>query len=329
MHTEAVARWINEREAIRMRKEIIFDYQQTGRWLLSERGHQVWGADDPDVFQLDNLTADPWLSYYRFCNVRREDDRVTRWIRQHIIEPYADHEHLWAMLAIARTINWPPTLEYLMSRSEGRKLSCWPNHPYFNSEDLGIALDGWKSAGNKVYTGAYMIRAESDRRAEWYSWSKQRYVAEIVIGKLWEDRGDWKYIAKTRRQTSAEVWDYFQGYTGWGPFMAYQVVVDLQHTRYLRDAPDVQTWAAAGPGTLRGLLRWRDGSIDGKLSQTHALELLLKLREELNQPGVIWEWLQPLDLSDVCNICCEFDKYERVRLNQGKPRSKYRPETEF
>jgi hypothetical protein len=73
--------WVREREEIRLRKA---------------GGHpsELW-------------TSDSILSTYRFCNVRREDDRVTGWVRDYIRDPYADHPHLWLMLCIARQINWP------------------------------------------------------------------------------------------------------------------------------------------------------------------------------------------------------------------------------
>jgi hypothetical protein len=76
--------WVREREEIRKRKEMGLD---PSSW-----------------------TVDPILSTYRFCNVRREDDRGTVWIRKHIREPFAGHPHLWFMLCIARQINWPETL---------------------------------------------------------------------------------------------------------------------------------------------------------------------------------------------------------------------------
>lgn len=320
MYTLEVARWINEREAIRMRKAVLEDYAETGEFQLSEAGREVWVDDDPDVWQLSCLTNDPILNSYRFCNVRREDDRVTRWIRENILVPYADHEFLPIMICIARTINWPPTLQRLIESPDG-----WPADSRFSPERMSEVLMDWQAQGQKVYTGAYMIRAESDKRKEWYSWPKQRYISEIVIGALWKNRYDWQHLDPDGTQQSAGVWEYLQMFTGWGPFMAYQAVVDMQHTYLLRDAEDNQTWAAAGPGTKRGLNRWRGVPAKAPLNQAQALENLLELRTQLNKPGTIWPWLQPIDLSDVCNVCCEFDKMERVRLGEGKPRSKYVP----
>ena len=33
----------------------------------------------------------------------------------------------------------------------------------------------------------------------------------------------------------------------------------------------------------------------------------------------------PLEMRDIEHCLCEFDKYERVRLGQGRPRAKYKP----
>src|SRR5437868_3600415 len=79
--------WVEERERIRVRKES--------------------GAPPP-------WTDDAILATYRFCNVRRENDRVTVWVRENIRERFAEHPYLWLMLCIARQINWPDTLADLI-----------------------------------------------------------------------------------------------------------------------------------------------------------------------------------------------------------------------
>lgn len=286
-------------------------------------------------------TADPVLRDGRFCNIFRELDTVTIWIDQNIRQPYADHPHLWFMLAIARYINWPDTLRYLMDEAEP---GTWPDGEDFEPAKLTKALEDYAAAGNKVYTGAYMIRAESDPSKEWYSWTKHRYIAEIVLGRLWEDREEWQRMLETtpgvlrsfnRLET---VWEKFQQprYIGWGPFMAYEVVTDLRHTRYLRNAPDIYTWANAGPGAIRGLNRLygRDLAAKPRPEQTNAemIELMQELNaldargfnETFGPPQLGSPHVGPrFEARDIEHTLCEFDKYERVRLNEGKMRSKY------
>ena len=62
------------------------------------------------------LTADPILSKYKFTNIRRKDDRVSKWIIKNIIEVECEQD-LWFSLLIARLINWPPTLKYLIDEN--------------------------------------------------------------------------------------------------------------------------------------------------------------------------------------------------------------------
>lgn len=336
MDIRPLADWVNERHAIYLRKELKAGRRSPEGLGIPEglRDEFAWAAKRPEIA----LTRDPILAQYRFCNVFRELDRVTQWIRYNIRRRFADHPDLWFMLAIARTINWPDTLQYLMNRAEVKcDFNAWPPEGpalanfAFTPEALGDALDHWSALGHKVYTGAYMIRAESNPKAEWYSWTKQQYIARIVLGRLWEDREEWKRLLSPAPASSdpepsmQSVWNKFQQprYIGWGPFMAYQVVVDLRHTRYLRDAHDIQEWAALGPGSRRGLNRLAGRPVDYSLSQEEGLiemQALHRSQHEWRAP-----WVPPIDLSDIQNCLCEVDKYLRVKSGEGKPRAKYIP----
>ncbi len=330
--------WMAEREAIRLRKGVLertqrINQQGGGLMVRSTAEDEAWGekpAMQHPSWTLDRLTDDPILQQYRFCNVRREDDRVTRWIHEHIRVPFAEHEHLWFMLAVARTINWPPTLADLIHNHEdGATAAARPSDAGFEPRHMTSVLQARKDAGMKVYTGAYMIRAESDPRQPWYGWSKQRYIAEEVLGRLWQMRGNWEAMLRAG-PTMQDVWTYFQDpyYIGWGPFMAYQVVVDLRHTRYLRDAPDINTWAALGPGSRRGLNRLGGWAVDAPLSQAHGLEQMLEVRAETlaaEAAGHLAPWLTTPELSDIQNCLCEYDNYSRVKNGEGRPRALYVP----
>ena len=266
-------------------------------------------------------TADPILHHGRFCNVFREDDRVTIWIEENIRKPYANHPNLWFMLCIARYINWPPTLQFLINQQR------WPDNPDFHPINITFGLEELAKTGTKVYTGAYMIRAESNEKAEWYKWTKHKYIAEIVLGRLWEDKEDWQRVVESK-PTLEEVWLKFQAprYIGWGPFMAYEVVTDLRHTRYLNGARDIMTWANAGPGAIRGLNKMYGRELSAKPKPSQTNQEMYIIQEEMNAHPELWpeDWSQ-LEMRDVEHNLCEFSKYERVRLGEGHMRSNYQP----
>lgn len=298
-------------------------------------------------------TEDPILRDGRFCNIFRELDKVTIWIDENIRKPYRDHEYLWFMLCIARYINWPPTLAALIqSANPPTRIPCWPSSPGFDlgekyiattpcgfdSSDLTWALHQCAKNTPKVYTGAYMIRAESNPNVPWFSWSKHKYIAEIVLGRLWEDREEWTAMLEDQVEggmSLEDCWALFQNkrYIGWGPFMAYEVVTDLRHTRYLNKAPDIYTWANAGPGAIRGLNRLYGRPLNRKPMSRDTNAAMFRLMEDLNCyeggnfPEVFGPWNgRPwrFEMRDIEHTLCEFDKYERVRLGQGRMRSKYK-----
>src|SRR4051794_11546712 len=106
---DALRHWVRERETTRIRK----------------------GAGEPPPW-----TSDAIIAKYRFCNVRREDDRVTVWIRKNIRERYANDPNLWFMLAIGRWINWPDTLAELQAAGFG----AWPDDVRFSLERFAEIL---------------------------------------------------------------------------------------------------------------------------------------------------------------------------------------------
>src|ERR1700751_77033 len=47
-------------------------------------------------------TDDPMLRDYYFCNLHREDDKVTRWLASNWPHPHADDPDLWFALTVFR-----------------------------------------------------------------------------------------------------------------------------------------------------------------------------------------------------------------------------------
>jgi alpha-glutamyl/putrescinyl thymine pyrophosphorylase clade 1 len=276
-------RWMRERETVHLRKE---------------RG-------DPPPW-----SSDPVIAEGRFCNVRREDDKVTIWIRQHIRESYADHPYLWMMLGIGRWINWPPTLQELIDRG------AWPLDDSFDPRSITTVLNDREARGEKVFTGAYTINAPQKKGAR-----KNAHVAEVVLGDgLWRRREDFAHWFGRSTCTLQGTYERLKRAKFWGHFVSYQVTVDLRFTPLLSGAEDVSTWAAAGPGTIRGLNRMHGRPVKYKLSQDQALSELRALYKVAQAETGI-----RIDFSDIANICCETDKWLRVKLGEGKMRAKYTP----
>lgn len=272
--------------------------------------------------------SDDWvLNKYRFCNIFRELDTVTIWIRKNIREPFAQHPHLWFMLAIARYINRPETLAELIATP-----GAWPSHPDFTPAAMTQVLVSRAERGLPVYTGAYMIRAESCPDREWYSWSKHRYICEIVLGRLWEERAQIEATLAADGVSLQSVWSLVVDnayFIGWGGFMTYEWVTDLRHTRYLSHAADIVTWANAGPGAIRGLNRVFERDLKQGLRPSESCREMKLLMDWLNDPrNNLWpiEFAR-LEMRDIEHSLCEFDKYQRVLSGEGRPRSCYDPMT--
>lgn len=268
-----VAYWMEEREKIRLAKE----------------------AGEPAPW-----TFDPILAAFRFCNVRREDDRVTRWIKQNWRDPYAGHRNMLTAMVLARMVNWPATLEDI-----GFPEDWGPAY----IERASRLMRARAERGEKLWTSAYMISTAGARR------NKVDHVL-AVVGRAHEN--NWRVVQQTALE---EAWLSLKEVNGLGPFLAAQVVADYKHVpgSTLENAKDWWTWAAPGPGSERGL-RW----LAGRERPVPAYEFLSLLRME-------WEKIKPMipqslagiSMQDAQNVMCEVSKYVRVRDGGSRPRNRY------
>lgn len=256
----------------------------------------------------------PWtenriLATYKFCNVNREDDRVTRWIDANIRKPHAGHPLLWFNLVVARTFNWPDTLEALGFIER------------FDVKRLIRACEAVRNRTGKVFTGAYIVSTNGVKK------DKSTYVIEDVLKPIWDKRALCPSLLSTCADW-AEWLEQFNGLAG-GGFMRNQIITDMKYTHHLRSADDWSSFVLAGPGTRRGLNRLFGYSLKSVWPSDTAEVALREIREECKRmAGMRHDILRHfLDLNNLSNCFCEWDKYERVRLGQGKPRSLFRPTT--
>lgn len=255
----------------------------------------------------DEWTSDPILKEYKFTNVFRQEDRVTqhymRWIRP-MIDAKDDWWRVWFNTIMYRIINWPPTMNEL------GLITCWKRQRGDWSNTMRLLTKG----GAKVYTGAYMITAERiTGQSKWISTRKTLDCA-------------WKYLEQYPRLpnnlfTVTEVSSRFPRVGG---FIGYEVACDLSYFYY--PFKDTNTWANPGPGAVRGLNRIMCRKLTSAIPMDQAVkemkDLFIDLRDFRDYRV---DWSHPLDMRCIEHSLCEFDKYMRVFLGEGKPRAKYKP----
>lgn len=289
-HISPLVYWATERENIRRKKE----------------------AREPAPW-----TADPILQRYRFCNVRRRDDRVSRWLIGNVF-PRAltmTTPAFIQLVALCRWINWPPTIKKILeSEYVGTSLIDLPA--------IGKTIDCLVVDDVKAWTGAYMVRAPSKKK--YPGMSKGTFVCEVVVEALDDVRDMLKDVVSAIRPSAEKTFCVLQTVPNYGSFMAGQIVADLTYTPLLDKAYDLNTWAPQGPGSKRGFNRLLGRPLRAKITPEEWSERLQGWREE-----VVVAIGSELNLHDLQNVLCELDKYLRVKRGEGRPRSTYKPETAF
>ena len=246
-------------------------------------------------------TKDPIMQAYRFCNVEREHDTVTQWVAESWRAPNAADPDLWFAMVVARLVNTPATL-----RSLGYPV------PFRAARFVGT-IQQLQAAGLQAYSGAYIVSTNG------HAMNKAEYLSEHVLAPLWAAR---KVVRPRVGEALFQFCARLMAHNGMAGFMAGQVVADVKYTAPLSHAHDWWNWAVSGPGSRRGMNRIlnvpKDAPCKEDVWRTH-----VGMLREIVHVARLAKSRTPLHAQDVQNCLCEFDKIERVRLGEGRPRSTY------
>jgi hypothetical protein len=244
-------------------------------------------------------TDDPILRNYRFCNVRRMDDKVSRWLFNNWYVPYVDHPNLLVAATMARHFNTPEALEEVGFPDTWRP------------KEIKAKLRAMKAKGCRIFNGAYMVRGIGTT-------DKTEMVIDYVCQPLVDEPPK---LDTTSMQRSVEA---LLPYWGMGDFIAGQIIGDLRWA-LSGTWEDKQCWAAIGPGSRKGINLLLNRPIKAPMGQKefekHLTELIKDLITQI--PGI----MQRLEAIDIQNCCCEFFKYTKALTGVGKPKQRYHPKT--
>lgn len=276
--------YILERERIRIKKEVL---------------------KDPFPWTTNSI-----LQTYKFTNVRRINDRTTRFFVDRFYSKYPRKNNREVTLYNCGVFRYFGTMEFA-------------EHIGWSTKHDGARLR--KTAkrmmddGIKVFTGAYIITNQGLAQPKYVT------VADFMR-TLWAARHD--IIAQFDKhhtwEAAAERMRTMIGFGGSG-FMVKEILQDFLIC-YPDIATDALTWTPVGPGARRGLNRLYGRDIRFKVREECFLTEMQTLREVVQEAWTKEFGRKAGELSahDIQFCLCEFDKMERVRLGQGRPRSIYK-----
>jgi hypothetical protein len=273
-----------------------------------------------EEIRLARLAGRPWpwtkddiLRRFKFTNVKRIHDKTT----QAFLIDYQANRKATKSIALYNC-----GLRRFTGTVEAAKMLGWVQK--HDTQWIGEAEHILYERAPKAnfWTGAYMVRGGAK--------GVPKYVAVgDYLGALWakaseitdrmEEERSWRagyYILKT-----------CYGFGGNG-FMGKEVLQDYLLWRACRGgAPlsDEDTFTPVGPGARRGLNRLLGRDLLAPMKEEDGLADIWKLRAVIDPLWVGYFKAPSLTAHDIQFCLCELDKYERVRLGQGRPRSTYRP----
>jgi len=251
-------------------------------------------------------TKDPVLGTYRFTNVRREDDRVTKRIHAEWLRPHSAESDLWFAAYVARVFNKPATLDAI----------GWPV-PWSRPVQRRVtrALLRLKLTDQRIFNAAYIVSSHGRKSA-----SKADYYMEIFT-ELWKNRAS---VRPKEGDSLGDFMDRLTAQEGIGGFMGAQVIADVKHFSPLSAAIDWWPFARSGPGSRRGMSWLLSGGPYERLREEEWYGELTVLSATIK--GKLH--CEPLDAQNLQNCLCEFSKWCKVKYLAGRAKQKFTPSKE-
>ena len=264
-----------------------------------------FAAERQSVFfkRIDN-SIPPWtddmvLRLFKFTNAYRASDRVSQFlIKEVIYKGDQSPNELFFRIILFKLFNKIDTWKAL--ESELREI----RHSEYNFSRYDKLLKKIKKKNGVIYSAAYIMASGKSAYGQEYKHQNHLMMLENMMDDEFPQR-----ILNLRSMQS--LYDGLKEYPNIGPFLAYQLAIDINYS-ILTDFSEMG-FVKAGPGAIDGVRKCFTSL--GDYSEEDLIKLMADNQEkEFDRLGIAFLnlWGRPLQLSDCQNLFCEVDKYSRV-----------------
>jgi hypothetical protein len=255
--------------------------------------------DDP----IGPWTDDEILGRYKFTNAWRASDRVTQYLIRDVIYERAQlpADDQIARIVLFRLFSKPSTWKAIEARLGPVTAKV------VNGGALRRLLDELHAEG-PIYTGAFILCADKA-----YGFDRKHHNHLALVQHMLHGRRLPRALARARRLQ--DVYDALRAFPLIGPFMAYQIAIDLNYSELIDFCEDEFT--VPGPGAERGIRKVFPSATRRQMPVI--IEQMVQRQYDayddlpVGRPTLFG---LPLRAIDCQNLFCELDKYARVRFPQ-------------
>jgi alpha-glutamyl/putrescinyl thymine pyrophosphorylase clade 1 len=263
-------------------------------WRLAAERQRVYHArlsGDPGPW-----TDDAIVSQYRFTNAYRAADRVSQDLIRVIYAGSQNAEDVLLRVLMYRFFNKPETWTTL-ENARGEI-----NAADFDLEGYATVLDRVLAKGDRVYSAAYIVPPPPFGHKR-----KHRNHLALIENMMNSGLVD----SLTRAKKLEDVFHLLASYPSLGPFLAFQLTIDLNYSTLIDF--DEDDFVVAGPGAISGLMKCFPDARG--IPAADLIRWMVDTQEQqIAHYGVDFQDLfgRRLKLIDCQNLFCETDKYARV-----------------
>ncbi|MEA2526417.1 MAG: hypothetical protein QOF73_3644 [Thermomicrobiales bacterium] len=267
--------------------------------------------------------APPWsddsiFRTYKFCNAYRASDRVSQFlIRDVIYQSGFSPEDTFLRIVLFRLFSKVETWQMFEAIHGPIRVRS------FDPGAFATTLEQAFIRGETVYTNAFILCAHDAYGHRRKHRNHLALVEAMLHGSL--------PTRVARARSLEEVYLLLLAYPMIGPFMAYQLAIDINYSE-LTDF-DENDFTMPGPGAKRGIKKCFVST--ESWSMPRIVHWMVEHQEdEFDRLGLEFQslWGRPLHAIDCQGLFCEIDKYSRVsspelRSNRVRIKTRFTPNT--